>query len=115
MAVVAARNVEILFDHVRAWTKRFYFTLLQPDRLAAQATNRLHVVTHKQHGAAGMREVAHLPQTLALKSHIANRQHFVDDENLSLEMRGDGKSEPHVHAARVTLHGRIQKLLDFCK
>ena len=40
-------------------------------------------------------------------------QHFIDDENLRFEMRGDRKGQPDIHPRRVALHRRIEKPLDF--
>ena len=45
------------------------------------------------------RDVAHLAQALLLKRGVADRQHLVDDQDLRLQVRGDGERQPHVHAA----------------
>ncbi len=43
---------------------------------------------------------------------VADREHLVDDEDLRLEMGGDGKAEPHLHAAREVLHRRVDEPSD---
>src|SRR5689334_25365490 len=72
-------------------------------------------MTDEQHCTSTSRNVLHLVQALLLKRVIANRQHFVNDENLRLQMRGDRKREAHVHAAAVAFDGCVDKLLDFGK
>src|SRR6185503_18664966 len=104
-----------LFDHLRAWTKRPELSLFQPDRLLTQTPDRLHVVTDKKHGPAGMRKSIYLAKTLSLKRHVAYGKHFIDYQNLGLEVCCDSKSQPHVHTTRVTLDRRVQELFDFCK
>ena len=36
-------------------------------------------------------------------------------QNLRLQMRGHGKGQPHIHAAAVTFHRRVQKLFHLGK
>src|SRR5699024_7576027 len=47
-----------------------------------------------------------------LEGGVSNSEHFVDEKNLRLEMRGDSEREAHVHAARVALDGSVDGLLD---
>ncbi len=58
---------------------------------------------------------AHLAQALFLKAGVADREHFVDDKNFRLEMRGDGKCQSSVHAARISFHRRVDELFHFRK
>ena len=59
-----------------------------------------------------MRHVAHLAQALLLERRVADRQHLVHQQDLRLQVRGDGEGQPHVHAARVALDRRVEELLD---
>src|SRR5215213_1438930 len=58
-------------------------------------------------------DVAHLLEALLLELRITDRQHFVNQQHFRLEVRGDAKRETHVHAARITLHRRVKKFLNF--
>ena len=40
---------------------------------------------------------------------VADGEHLVDDQDVRLEVRGDGEGQPHVHAARVALHRRVEE------
>src|SRR6185369_6165504 len=77
----------------------------------ADAAHGRHVVTDKQNRATLHADVAHLLETLLLKLRITDRQHFGSQQRFRLEMRRNTKREPHVHAARITLHGGLKKLL----
>ena len=57
-------------------------------------------------------DVVHLAEALLLEPRVADREHFVDDQDLRLEVRRDREREPHVHAARVVLHRRVDEALD---
>ena len=61
---------------------------------------------------ARLAEVLHPPEAALLELGVADREHLVDEQDLRLEVRGDGEREPHVHAARVALDRRVDELLD---
>ena len=54
-----------------------------------------------------------LPRHFFWKCDVADRQHFVDDQNLGFKVRRDGERQPHVHPARVVLDRRVDETLDF--
>ena len=60
----------------------------------------------------GAAEVLHPAEALLLELGVADGEHLVDEQDLRLEVRGDREREPHVHPARVALHGRVDELLD---
>ena len=72
-------------------------------------------MTDEEHGAAALRHLGHLPQALLLEFRVADRQHFVDDQDLGLQMRRDRESEPDIHAGGKSLDRRVKKLFDFGK
>ena len=59
-----------------------------------------------------LRDVAHFPEALLLERGVADGEHFVDEQDLGLEMRGDRERQPQVHAARVALDRRVEEPLD---
>ena len=46
---------------------------------------------------------------------VADREHFIDDEDVGFHVSGDGEGEPHVHATRIALDRGIQELFDSCE
>ena len=69
-------------------------------------------MAHKQHRATLARHIAHLAQALLLELGVAHRQHLVHQQDLRFQVGGDGERQPHVHAGRVALDGRVDELLD---
>ena len=49
---------------------------------------------------------------LLLELRVADRQHLVDDEDLAIHVGRDRERQPHVHAAGIVLHRRVDERLD---
>ena len=79
----------------------------------AQPLDRRHVVADKYDRSPVLRDLAHLAQALSLKRAVADRQHFVDEKDLGLQVSGDRERQPDVHAARIVLDRRVDELADF--
>ena len=60
-------------------------------------------------GPPRARDVAHFAEALFLEIDVADGEHFIDEQNFRLEMRGHGKRQPHVHPARIMFHRRIDE------
>ena len=67
----------------------------------------------KNDGASCAGSIAHFPKTFSLKGCVTNSQHFVDKQNLRLQVRGDGKRKAQIHAAGIMFHRRVNELIDF--
>ena len=71
-----------------------------------------HVVAHKQHcPALAARDIVHLSETLLLKVGVADRQHFVDDEDVRLEMRRHRETEAYMLPACARMSERLEVTL----
>ena len=53
----------------------------------------------KQNGGAGLLDGLDAGKTLALKNLVADRERFIDDQHIRRHANGNGKSQPHRHAA----------------
>src|ERR1017187_8046498 len=97
----------------RGWSgpKVNHFAVVQADALLGKTSNRRHIVTHKQHRPSAPRHFTHLPKAFLLELSVPNRQHFINDQDLRLEMRRHRKRQPYIHPARVSLHWCIKELL----
>jgi hypothetical protein len=104
--------LQVLGDHVEHRPAGRHPAAGQQDRGRRERTNRRHVVTDEQHRLAGVRDFVHLSQATPLEFGVADGQHFVDDQNLGIEMRCDGEGETDLHAAGVTLDRRIDEPVD---
>ena len=73
--------------------------------------DRTDVVTDKDDSPTLVCDGSHLPEALFLERRIADRQHLVHEENLRLQVCGDGEGQPHVHPAREALDRCVDELL----
>jgi hypothetical protein len=90
-------------------------SFFEQNSAGAKRLDRRGVVAHEKHRSTGPRNFADLAQTLLLKRSVADRQYFIDRENLGLELRGDRKRQPDPHADRVSFDGRVDEFADPCK
>ena len=104
--------LEIALDRSVRGAVEDELSLLEQDRPGAEAPHRGEVVADEDDGATLLRDVAHLAEALLLELRVADGEHLVDEQDLRLEVRGDGEREPHLHAARVALHRRVEEALD---
>src|SRR5229473_2710702 len=66
---------------------------------------------HEQNGPAAVDDFVHLRKALLLELRVTHGQHFIDNEDLGIQVRGDRECQPHIHAARVMFDGSFEKLL----
>src|SRR5439155_17583983 len=86
--------------------------VVKPDRALAKTRDRAQVVRHEDDRLLGRAELADLGEAFVLEVLVTDREHFVHEENVRLQMHGDRETETHVHAARVGLHRRIEEAAD---
>ena len=53
--------------------------------------------------------------TLLTEEYVAYRQSLIDQQNIRIEADGDGKGQPHEHAAGIGLHWLINEFADIRK
>ena len=93
-------------DHVSA---------VEHDGAVADRTDLIGVVGDEQDRTALVLERADPVDALRLESFVTNGQHFVDYEDVGVDVDGDREGEAHVHAAGVELHLRIDEVLDLAE
>src|SRR6516164_3057554 len=54
-------------------------------------------------------------QALPLERKIADREHFIKQQSIELEVGGNCKAQPQIHSRRVTLYGHIKETSDLGK
>src|SRR5205085_11089183 len=82
------------------------------DATPAQSIDSRHVVAHKNDGAPLLRDIAHLSQALLLKGNVPYRKHFVNKQNLRLEVCCHCKRQANIHAAGIALDRSINEFLN---
>src|SRR5438309_2758599 len=66
---------------------------------------------HEQNGSAAVDDFVHLCKAFLLELRVAHRQHFIDNEDLRIQVRRHGKCQSHIHPTGVTLDRRLEKSL----
>ena len=65
-----------------------------------------------QQSRTGFPEVADAVEALVLEVRIADRERFVDDQDVGPHCGGDAEGQAHLHAARVHPHRLVDVLAD---
>ena len=86
--------------------------MLEQEGPRAEAADAARLWLTKMTVRPSLRDVLHLAEALVLELGVADREHLVDEQDLRLEVRGDGEYEAHLHSAGEALHGRVEDALD---
>ena len=84
-------------------------TLFQPDRLRTQLFDQTKAVAHHHDGAPFAPKLFDLFARLSLEALVSDREDLVDEQGARVDVRGDGKAEPHHHSRGVVLDGRVDE------
>src|SRR5437868_782535 len=84
-------------------------TVIEQQRPIAQILDCTQVVRNKHDGLARPLQFSHAVDALRLKICIADREHFVEQKNISLELRCNCKSQSQIHSGGIALDGCIDK------
>src|SRR5580704_7856420 len=93
------------------WSEHFDFALSQPETDLAHAPHIAHSVTNQNSGVPFVDNFLHSIEALFLKYGISDRQHFVKNDNLRIQMSGDGKCQSNIHPAGIILHRHVNESL----
>ena len=74
-------------------------TLVEHDRPVAERADDLEAVGDEDDGAAVPLEGPDLVEALLLEGLVTDREHLVDEQDLGVDVDGDGEGQPDVHAA----------------
>ena len=86
--------------------------VLQHDRPVAEVGDLVEAVGDQHDGAALVLELPDPVHALALERLVTDGQHLVDQQDVRVDVHGDGERQPHVHAGRVELHLGVDERLD---
>ena len=86
--------------------------VVEPERLVAEALDDAERVGDEEDGLAAASELGELVEALVREALVADGEHFVDQQQVGIDVNGDGKPQPHVHAGRVGLDRRVDEVLE---
>ena len=67
----------------------------------------------EQQGLAAFLEVADAVEALELEGQVAHGEDFVHEQDVGIDLDGDGEAEADVHAAGVVLDGHVDEVAQF--
>src|SRR5262249_13343295 len=103
-------HCRVLLDHVPRRPHRLQSAAVDPEGPVTELANRHHVVADEEDRPPAPGGLAHAPQALPLELGVADGKHFVDDEDLRVQVGRDGKRQARVHPAGVVLHRCVNEL-----
>ena len=71
------------------------------------------VMRNQQNGFAGVSQFFNAFKAPRLECYVTNRENLVQQQNIGVEVSGDGEAQSHEHARRILLHWRIERIANF--
>src|SRR5581483_2180392 len=103
---------EVVGDSVFGGSAVDHASALEHDRVVAETGYRAHVVAHEKDGATASRHLLDTGVGPGLKLGVADGEHLVEEQDLGVEVRGDGERESHLHPRRIPLDGDVDEVAD---
>lgn len=85
--------------------------LLQPQRARAEPLDQRRLVRDEEHRLPGFAKILHPVKRLALEIDVADRQGFVNDQHVRIDMDRRSEGQPHQHSGRIGLDRLIDEAL----
>src|SRR2546423_8200552 len=89
--------------------------VVEHGRSRAELLRRLVVMGDEAESDAGGAEVADARLAFLLEALVADREHLVDDEDVRLDVLGDGEAKPRVHSRAVVLDRHVDEVAQLGK
>ena len=102
-------------DDVIACAELPHSTRVQPHSAVADRFDFAHGMRHEKDGHATTSHFMNLTHAALAEIYVANRERFVDQENLGIDVDCYGERQPDCHAAGVGLNRLIHEVADFGK
>src|SRR5713101_5263921 len=91
------------------------YSVLDQENPLTEPADSTHVMGYEDDGLPPLAELVDPRRALLLKRGVAHRQDFVDQQDVGIHLRGNRKSQPHKHAARILLDWRVDEVAQFRK
>ena len=105
----------VLGDRLARGAVERHLAVTQQHGSRAQSVDGSRVVGHEDDRPAPLLELEDLPEALALKLLVSDREDLVEQQNVDIEMGGDRKAEAHVHAGGVRADWDVDEALELRK
>src|SRR6185369_7530605 len=84
----------------------------EPERAIAEIAHLLELMRDEDQRHAAVLHLLDLGDALLGELLVADGEHLVDEQDVGIDVHGDGESEADVHAGRVSLHRLIEEVAD---
>ena len=85
---------------------------VHPHRAITEPLDEPERVRHEDDRLPAALELRDLVEALVRETLVADGEHLVDEEDVGIDVHGDGEAEAHVHAGRVGLDRGVDELLE---
>ena len=109
---VAVQKTLVSRNHRRRIAHLLYRSLFKPNRARTQRLDLVHRMRAKKNCRPLVAQGHDAVERLARKRAVADRQGFIDDQNVRVDAGGDGKSQPNVHSAGIGLDRLVDEVAD---
>ena len=106
-ALRVEHHAGVELDRLFHWTIECQLASIEHEAAVAQIRDGCHIVRYEEHGASLPADFVHFAQAFSLKGDIAHRQHFISDENFSIQVGGYGERQSQIHSAGVALYWKV--------
>ena len=103
---------EVSVDDLLGIAAQLDFGFVDPQRLVGHLLDEAEAVGHEDDGLVAAAELADLVEALVNEGLVTHREHFVDQENIRIDVDRNREPEAHVHAGGVSLDRSIDELLE---
>ncbi len=91
--------------------EHFHAAVLEPHGDLAHPSHVRHSMTDQNRGVSFIDNLFHAIEAFLLEHRISYRQHFVENDNLRIQVGRDRKGQSNIHPAGVIFHWNIDELL----
>src|SRR5262245_9025493 len=95
-------------QHIVGWTHHHHLAVIEPEAVAAETRTSSGEWDTKSSVLPLLRNCSTRSKQRAWEILVSHRQHFVNHQNVRVDVHRNRKCEPHAHSARVC----AQRLLD---
>ena len=104
--------LQIRVDHAHRIADRLRLAVIEPERAVAEVAHLVELVRDEDQRHAAVLHLLNLGHALRGELLVADREHFVDQQHVGIDVDRDREAEPHVHAGGVGLDRLIDELAD---
>src|SRR5271156_3252366 len=101
---------QISIHYQLAWACGGNFAVFQQDAARAKFGDGAEIVRDENYRGTAAQNGVHSLEAAILEDYVANTQHFVHDQDVRIDVRGNREAQPRVHARRISLYRSVDEI-----